>query len=365
MKAIFEPDLPYPPATDGEIAAINLESARDSAWARFAQHRHLHDAAETVVDKERLASQFLGDLDALDRLEALASEFASVNGSFRAALIAAEVASTLHRFGDARGHLARAALMGGSGDEIERHALSIDQACGVKLDAVLEARRRSAAASGRLEDLVPLGALLADLECFAEADAVYRQAISLYDDVSPFPLAWTCFQLGMLWGELVPSPDPTLAALWYRRAIAYLPGYVKARVHLAEIHASQDRSEDAEALLLPALSSSDPEVSWRLADVLTAQGRLKEAEKQLATARLGFDRLLGKHLLAFADHGAEFYAGSGDDSRRALELARINVANRPTRRALNQAHAIARIANPAPAASHSHEHEPRSAGAVA
>ena len=107
---------------------------------------------------------------------------------------------------------------------------------------MLAARRRIATASGRLEDLVPLGAVLADLECFAEADAVYRQAFYSYDDVSPFPLAWVCFQLGMLWGELVPVPDPDLAALWYRRAIAYLPGYVKARVHLAEIYASQDQT---------------------------------------------------------------------------------------------------------------------------
>ena len=55
----------------------------------------------------------------------------------------------------------------------------------------------------------------------------------------------------------------------------------------------------------------------------------------------GFEALLEKHPLAFADHGAEFYAGSGNDARRALELARINVANRPTLRAFEQAHAIA------------------------
>ena len=126
---------------------------------------------------------------------------------------------------------------------------------------------------------------MADLERFTEADAVYRQAFDSYDDISPFPLAWVCFQLGMLWGELVPVPDPDLAALWYRRAIAYLPGYVKARVHLAEICASQDRTGEAEALLLPALSSRDPEVQWRLADVLIAQERFEEAETQLDAAR--------------------------------------------------------------------------------
>jgi tetratricopeptide (TPR) repeat protein len=188
---------------------------------------------------------------------------------------------------------------------------------------------------------VPLGALLADLERFVEADAVYRQAFASYDDVSPFPLAWVCFQLGTLWGELVPIPDSDRAALWYGRAIAYMPGYAKARVHLAEIYASQDQTGDAEAILLSALSSHDPEVRWRLADVMAAERRLDEADRQLDAARFGFYRLLQKHPLAFADHFAEFYAGSGNECRRALELARMNVANRPTRRAVRQADAIA------------------------
>jgi len=339
MTTLTEPALPR--ATDGEIAAINLESSRRRAWARFARDPRLPGAAEAIVYNENLAAQFLGDLDALDRLKTLASEFALVDSSFRSALVQAEVASTTHRFAEARDHLGRATRMGAPREEIDRHLPSIDQACGVNLDAVLAARRQIATASGRLEYLVPLGALLADLERFAEADAVYRQALSSYDDVSPFPLAWVCFQLGMLWGELVPVPDPNLAALWYRRAIAHLPGYVKARIHLAEIYASQDQPAEAEALLTPALASPDPEVRWRLADVLTAQGRFEDGARQLVAARSGFEELLGRHLLAFADHAAEFYAGSGNDPGRALELARANVANRPTRRAVKQAHAIA------------------------
>jgi hypothetical protein len=342
MTTLAEPDLPR--ATDGEIAAINLESARRRAWARFAQDPRLPSAAEAIVYNENLTAQFLGDLDALDRLEALASQFARVDDSFRSALVQAEVASTVHRFADARDHLARAASLGAPREEIDRHLLSIDQACGIGLDAVLAARRRIGA-SGRLEDLVPLGALLADLERFAEVDAVYRQALSSYADVSPFPLAWVCFQLGMLWGELVPVPDPHLAARWYRRAMAYLPGYVKARVHLAEVCASQGQPGEAEALLKPALASRDPEVRWRLADVLIAQGIFEEGERQLAAARSGFEELLSRHLLAFADHAAEFYAGSGNDYRLALELARTNANNRPTRRAVRQAHAIAVMAD--------------------
>jgi hypothetical protein len=212
MSTIADVDRPFPSATDGEIAAINLESRRRRAWACFARDPRRPGLAEAVVDQERLTMQFLGDLNALDRLEVLAAQFACVDDSFRAALVQAEVASTVHRFADARDHLARAAVMGGPREEIERHALSVDQAYGVELDAVLAARRRIAAASGRLEDLVPLGAALADLERFTEADAVYRQALYSYNDISPFPLAWVCFQLGMLWGELVPAPDLDLAA---------------------------------------------------------------------------------------------------------------------------------------------------------
>jgi hypothetical protein len=355
MSAMIDIARPCPPATDGEIATINMEGARRRAWTRFAQDPRRPGIAEEIVDRERLAAQFLGDLDALDRLEALASQFARVDDSFRAELVQAEVASTGHRFDDARRHLARAARMGGPSEAIGRQKLAIDQACGVDLDSVLAARRRIGEASGRLEDLVPLSAVLADLERFGEADAVYRQALYFHDGLSPLPLAWTCFQLGMLWGEIMPMPELNVAALWYRRAIAYVPGYVKARVHLAEIYASQDRTGDAEALLLPALSSRDPEVPWHLGDVLVAQERLEEAKIQLDAARFGFEELLQRHLLAFADHAAEFYAGSGNDRLRALELARVNVANRPTRHAIKEARAIAANVDEAAAAIRPHE----------
>jgi enamine deaminase RidA (YjgF/YER057c/UK114 family) len=341
MTAILGLEHTGPAVTDGEIAAINLESARRGAWARFARDPRLPGAAEAVVDHERLTSQFLGDLDSLDRLDALAARFAEVDDSYRAALVQAEVASAAHRFAEARDHLARAARLGGPAGDIERRTLALDQACGVGLEAVLAARRRIAAASGGTEDLVPLGAVLADLQRFTEADAVYRQAFGSYNAISPFLPAWTCFQLGLLWGELAPVLAPSRAALWYRRALAYLPGYVKARVHLAEICISQDHIGDGETLLLPALASGDPEVRWRLAEVLIAQERFEEAEVQVEAAKSRFDELLDRHLLAFADHAAEFYAGSGNDPRRALELARRNVANRPTRRAAQQAEAIA------------------------
>jgi hypothetical protein len=112
-------------------------------------------------------------------------------------------------------------------------------------------------------------------------------------------------------------------------------------VHLAEIYLRCELAHEAEALLTPAIPSSDPEASWRLADVLSAMGRLAEAKEQIQAAQCGFETLLRRHLLAYADHGAEFYIGSGNDPHRAFTLAIVNLENRPTLRAFEQAHEIA------------------------
>jgi tetratricopeptide (TPR) repeat protein len=338
--------------TNGEIAIINLNSARLRSWSRFHQDPQRPGVAETVMEHEQLTAQFAGDPSALDRMESLAEQLARLDvSSPRTALIQAQVASVQHRFSDARHYLAQASLGGAPHEDVKRILLSVDQACGTNLEAVLDERRRIAAKSGRLEDLVALGGLLADLGDFNQADQTLRQALRRYQDVSPFPVAWVCFQLGMLWGELVPEPQLGWAEQWYQKAIVCLPCYVRARVHLAEIYLAQGRAGEAESALRPAIASGDPEVAWRLADVLKFAKRAAEAEQHLEAARSGFERLLNRHLLAFADHGAEFYAGSGNDGHRAIELARINVANRLTLRAVAQAHAIALSAGDADRAS--------------
>jgi hypothetical protein len=341
MIAALDVDLAYP-LTDGDIAVNNLESARLHSWSRFWRDPLREQAAESIVDQEQLAAQFLGDLAAFDRCDTLVRHCDRVDAeSPRTALIHAQVASMAHRFAEAKRYLETIADCGGLSDAGKRLSLSIDQAWGTDLEAVLEARRRISAKSGRLEDLIPLAALLADLREFDEADQVYQRGLKEYHDTSPFPVAWGCFQLGVLWGELMPEAQSNRAEYWYRKAIEYLPCYVKARVHLAEVYLGYGRTKEAEALLLPAIPSGDPEVHWRLADVLAKMGRVANAEAQMQTARSGFEALLEKHLLAFADHGAEFYSGSGNDRRRAFELATVNLANRPTLRAFEQAYEAA------------------------
>jgi tetratricopeptide (TPR) repeat protein len=328
--------------TDGEIAIINLESARRRSWSKFFEDPTRSAVAETVVAHEQLALQFVGDVCALDRVAALGAQFAQSDPApARSALIRAQVASIAHRFADARHYLSQALIGGTPMAEIDRLRLNIDQACGTNLDAVLDARRSIATQSRGLEDFVALGSLLADLRDFAAADRAYRDALRAYQDVSPFPVAGVCFRLGVLWGELAATPDLSRAKHWYLQAIAVLPTYTKACVHLAEIYSSEGRLYEAEELLRRVIACGDPEVDWRLADVTAALGRPDESKAHMQTARSGFDSLLERHLLAFADHGAEFYAGSGNDLSRALDLAHVNIANRPTLRAFEQGYAIA------------------------
>ena len=59
------------PATNGEIAVINLKSALQASWNRFWRDPQRPGVAELIVEQEQLAAQYLGDLAAFDRLETL------------------------------------------------------------------------------------------------------------------------------------------------------------------------------------------------------------------------------------------------------------------------------------------------------
>jgi tetratricopeptide (TPR) repeat protein len=344
---IERPDLliDLAPATDGTIAAINLESAREQSWSRFWSAPERPGIAETIVEQELLTAQFRGDPAAFDRLVTLVNELVRANPeAAQTSLIAAQVACATHRFAEARASLAQAEARGAPSDTTERISLSLDQATGVDLPRVLAARRRRAAQPGRWEELVPLGALLADLGEFDEAERTYHHALRDYRDASPFALGWVCFELGVLWGERVPTPRLDVAAQWYRAAIDYLPGYVKARVHLAEIMLHHGETEEAGNLLRPVTACGDPEVCWRLAEMAEATANAAEAKTLMEAARTGFESLLARHPLAFADHAAEFYLAGGADPARAFELARLNLANRPTPRAFELTLKAARAA---------------------
>jgi tetratricopeptide (TPR) repeat protein len=332
-------------ATAGDLAIRNHESFLDRCWYVLRRSPDRHGTAEQILEEERRRINFLGDVSALDRLVTLASELCAERPSSPDThLIAADVASLRHQFAEARKHLDEAAQREAAEEQSSRIKLAIEQAIGENLPGVLARRQEIAETTQALQDLVPLGALLADMGEFEQANRAYERAIWQYRDVSPFALAWVCFQSGVLWGETVPEPDRDLATDWYRRAIAYLPAYARARVHLAEIHLDAGEYQSAEELLLPVVGSGDPEVSGHLAEATAAQGRAEDAQRHLNAARQAFETLLANHELAFADHAAAFYLGSGADIPRACRLARLNLANRPTLRAFELALRAAKAA---------------------
>ncbi len=139
-------------------------------------------------------------------------EFARADDSFRAALINAEVALEPHQFGDRVGILR---VLREWAHRAPKSSATVDARSGLPgrpragARARGESRRR---AIGSKFD--PARApCYADLERFAEADAIYRQAFYSYEGASPFSAGVGLLPARHVVGELVPVPDTTFAAL--------------------------------------------------------------------------------------------------------------------------------------------------------
>jgi len=133
-----------------------------------------------------------------------------------------------------------------------------------------------------------------------------------------------------MWAEQAHDPDRGAAHL--AGALDYLPEFVAARLHLAEIEARRGAGASALALLAPVADSGDPEVMALLGQLHAAADPVRGAA-EIEAARARFEDLLARQPLAFADHAAEFYLGAGADPERAWQLASANRAERNTPRA--------------------------------
>jgi hypothetical protein len=129
-----------------------------------------------------------------------------------------------------------------------------------------------------------------------------------------------------MWGEAADRPD--LALVLYRDAVARLPQYVVANVHLSELEQATSAISRLEAI---APTAGDPEPTGRLAELL-AEANPDRADQLRDEAIARYETLLSRHEEAFLDHGAEFFAGPGGDPQRALDMALRNLALRPVPR---------------------------------
>ncbi len=340
--------------TDGAIAVQNLESriaALEASRARGGPQAG--SRALALSDLYQTRAQYLGTLLDYDKaLEAASSavRLRPLDGS--AQLQLASVLAGLHRFDESLAAIDVAEKLGEGGARADGLRASILQARG-QLDEALTLRERAAALHATLQSLAGVALVHAARRDQPKAEAAFAAAVASYRDTSPFPLAWLDFQRALA-DEREGRLDAARAR--YQAALERLPAFAQAAAHLAALEALQGpagRTRSETRLRSLIARSDDPEYLGQLAALVEARangdaGLSAEAVALRDRAARGYEALLARHPLAFADHAARFFLAS--DPRRALALAELNFGNRPTAEALDLALSAAQAARDSAAA---------------
>lgn len=296
------------------------------AWANVAAQLEHAEAGAQTDELERLRWRLLADDHALTYLEQRADAAAPDS---RALLARARNRAALHRFQEALIDLDAAARGGAGGPALDSARMAIRIAIG-EAAAVVPllgpwSRSRPDVASWTLK-----AQACAALGQWPAADRWYRRALAALPGVSPFPAAELAFARGVLWSEY--AGDPVRGRRHYLQALARVPEFVAARVHLAELEAAAGRVPAALALLAPIVRADGEPEALALRGRLRLQSGDPGGRADLARARSRFEALLRRQPLAFADHAARFFLDpqAGADPERAWRLARRNYGNRPT-----------------------------------
>ncbi len=319
--------------TRADIAVSNLNAQIDAASEVFAISRD-RSTRERLFELLSVRVQFLGSYSDFEVLGAL-GEQAAQDDNVDARLLEARSLLLIHEFSGAQERLSR---LRAAGVDVDGVQLTLDLALHQNLDSALAESEERASRTPSFETYSARASVLLTVGRFDEADAAFQHAEDVYKDVSPFPLAWLAFQRGLMWSERADMPE--LGLVYYRRALEYLPQFVVANVHRAELES--DRREVL-SLLETAALGEDPEPRGKLASYWDSADphRAEEYRKQ---ATSGYDELLRIYPLAFVDHASEYFRGPGGDAERALSLALMNLENRETPRSLLLAWAAAESA---------------------
>ncbi|MEM7645657.1 MAG: tetratricopeptide repeat protein [Pseudomonadota bacterium] len=275
---------------------------------------------------------FLGTFDDLEKAEKLVD-----TKSFDKDQILTNISffMTTHQFDKAETEIARLSQKSGTELSAKGHWASVNMARGKNLAQAREDQLRILGVHKSYANYVALAGIEMELGEYKEAEKYFKKSIEVYRGTSPFAPAYTHFQLGVMFGEKI--FDLHRAKLHYKEAMAYLPQYVKARVHLSEIYMVEGKTQEALQLLLDVRDVQDPEVKATIAEIYLSMGKNKEAKPYLAQAAEDYEVLLQNYELAFGDHGAEFFMGVGDNPKRALKLALRNLENRKSQGAFELA----------------------------
>lgn len=239
--------------------------------------------------------------------------------SIDAHVMRARVQLAVHAFADARATLARLAELGDTRYAPELQ-VDLDQATG-KLDTTVAARKARVELGADAVSLTLYAAALADTGRVDEGIAQIALASQRLRSNTPQYLAWLLFQWGRLYEQ---KGQLALARDFFAEAHRRLPAHVEATVHLAQALAGTGDRKGARALVL------EGEPDRQHPSLLALAGVLASDSARAAAATKAWERYVAALPSAFADHAARYYLDSGNNSRRALELAEVNLAARDT-----------------------------------
>ena len=318
--------------TNGAIALYNLHAHIEGMERQCAQDRLSLRACADLVDLLLLRGQITGRIVDYERAVHVAEQLAHAFPTSGLAFVArARTRACLHRFADALYDLQLAERFGLIGPEVDAERAAIVQAIG-RYDEALALHDAAVKRQRTFETLAALAVLHAERGDVDDAERLFDESRAHFRGVSPFGLAQLDFQRAHLWlheGNLTRARD------WLLQAWQRVPAFAPVEGHLAEVEAELGEPEQAIARLRHlAASSDDPDYAAQLARILTEIGQVDEAAEWRVKAARRYAELIDRHREAFADHAAEFYLTFGIESQCALRLARLNVAIRPTPRAL-------------------------------
>ncbi len=309
--------------TSAEVYLGNLDARIASLESRLAAGDG--GRAETLAAQRYHRYKVRGRLEDADRaLDLLAARHRDGTLSADGHALYATMLSGLHRFPDAEALLAAAVEAGADPAATRNLQADLDVALGRydRLAADLAADARPPGDFYALAHRADLRVLQGDL---AGAERLYLAAQTLYNDVNPVPLAWLHTQMGIAYLRFGRIED---ARRFFAAAVERLPGYYLAEEHLAECEALLGDTEAARARYHRVIAATgNPEFAAALAGLERDAGNTALADALQALARTGYDDLLRRHPLAYAQHAAEFYVEIGEPAR-AHALARENAALR-------------------------------------
>lgn len=334
-------DAPAPPASAAPASQLGIGQGKrttspgiavSNLQGRIRQGERMVEKGADINVRSALVwslldrATYLGKVSDLERIGALEEEIgkdAAADGD--AILARASAASAIHKFDRALELLA---------DAEKKHA---------EKTIVRSKRAAILLAQGKYEEACPVfaelangpknhGHLMMQAVCVAqlgrieEADRLFADAEAAYKDVSPFVLASIWFERGSMWER---AGDESKATTLYRAAIERLPQHAHAAAHLAQMVPP----EEAEAILKPVMEVSDDPEQKAILGLAKEKIAAGSGKALLDEAKQGYDALLAKYPLAFADHAGWFYLKGVKDPARAAEVARENLKNRKTHEA--------------------------------